>query len=88
MLFTINKKHKKLYDNAVTIKLNPLDRNSADEIILAYADKKGYKISYKVYQNQFQDVRSKVKYFFIINNEKLDAGIYNYKTNQLTYKAL
>ena len=88
MIFTINKKHQKLYKKAVTITLNPLDRATADEIILNYADKKGYKINFKVYQTQFKDTNSKVKYFFIINNEKLDAGIYNYEINQLMYKAL
>ena len=45
----------------VTITLNPLDRKTADDIILNYADKKGYKISYKVYP--IQDNEIYVKYF-------------------------
>ena len=76
------------YDNAVTITLSPLDRNSADSIILNYADKKGYKISYKVIDLPTFNNSKKVRYFFIIDGKKPASGIYNYSKNQLTYKAL
>ena len=76
------------YDNAVTITLSPLDRNSADSIILNYADKKGYKISYKVIDLPTFNNSKKVRYFFIIDGKKTASGIYNYSKNQLTYKAL
>ena len=76
------------YDNAVTITLSPLDRASADSIILNYADKKGYKISYKVIDLPTFNNSKKVRYFFIIDGKKTASGIYNYSKNQLTYKAL
>ena len=76
----------------VTITLNPLDRHTADSIILNYADDKDYKISYKYIKSPASynkpSTSQYVEYFFIINNKKIYAGIYNYKTNQLTYKAL
>ena len=76
------------YENAVTIKLDPLDRATADSIILGYADKKGYKISYKVIDLPTFNNSKKVRYFFIIDGKKTASGIYNYSKNQLTYKAL
>ena len=76
------------YDNAVTITLSPLDRASADSIILNYADKKGYKISYKVIDLPTFNNSKKVRYFFIIDGKNTASGIYNFSKNQLTYKAL
>jgi hypothetical protein len=62
------------------ITLNPLDRATADEIIMNYADKKDYKINFKV-KKQF----NQVTYFFTVNKLKVYSGSYDYNKKQLTY---
>tara|TARA_Y100001973_G_C5166792_1_gene316642 strand:+ start:109 stop:351 length:243 start_codon:yes stop_codon:yes gene_type:complete len=70
----------------VKIKLNPLDKFTADEIMLNYADNKGYKINYITKKTNKPFGNKTRYYFFIINNVKYYAGCF--KNNKLEYKAL